>query len=136
MSVESVNSVKDIFTVTITTMARQPRSNAPETETMPVAINMEDLALCKRDRDFTNLLDLKNEYHSSFIKQLRAHEHNDFHTWRELQASADARRACISRFLNIYGMEYWGSEKNREKYLMDDSIERDDVVKYPDNSDE
>lgn len=85
--------------------------------------------MCKRDRDFTNILDLKFEHHSKFIRNLRQHVELS-HTWKEIRGSASAREFCIDRFLDIYGAEYW-SVQNRSKYIMSDSVARGDEVRYP-----
>ncbi|KAL2823159.1 hypothetical protein BDW59DRAFT_149017 [Aspergillus cavernicola] len=94
-----------------------------------MTINIEDLAVCRRDRDFTNLLDIKNTHHSAFIKRLR--DLGEYYTWAELRESDSARSICVDQFLDLFGMEYWGIQKNREKYLMPDSMERGDAVTYP-----
>ncbi|KAL4780458.1 hypothetical protein BJX76DRAFT_360818 [Aspergillus varians] len=90
--------------------------------------------MCKRDRDFTNLLDLKYEHHTTFLKRLKHHV-EFFHTWRELRDSAAARNLCIEQFLDIYGTEYWGVQ-HRAKYIMSDSVARGDDVRYPEDSPE
>ncbi|KAL2853127.1 hypothetical protein BJX68DRAFT_265356 [Aspergillus pseudodeflectus] len=109
----------------------QTRARAPATEVM--AISSEDLVQCRRDRDFTNILDLRNCWHTSFLKRLREHGYRSCFLWKQLQESEDARSECIDSFLDIYGMEYWGDRERRGRYLMPDSIARGDVVKYPEN---
>ncbi|KAL4916988.1 hypothetical protein BDW62DRAFT_218360 [Aspergillus aurantiobrunneus] len=112
-------------------MAKLSQPRTP-TSKSAMAVNRDDLAICKRDRDFTNLLDLKHEHHSTFLKRLRTHV-EFFHTWKELRDSAAARELCISQFLDIYGVEYWGVQ-NRTKYIMSDSLTRGDEVHYPEDS--
>jgi hypothetical protein len=112
-------------------MSRQTRARAPATEV--TAISSEDLAQCRRDRDFTNILDLRNCWHTSFLKRLREHGHTSRFLWKQLQESEDARSECIDSFLDLYGMEYWGDGEKRARYLMPDSIARGDVIKYPEN---
>lgn len=109
-------------------MARKNNFGFPAPKRVP-AINSEDLAMCKRDRDFTNILDLKFEHHNKFIRSLRQHVELS-HTWKEIRVSAPARESCIDRFLDIYGAEYW-SVQNRSKYIMSDSVARGDEVRYP-----
>ncbi|KAL2798226.1 hypothetical protein BJX66DRAFT_334260 [Aspergillus keveii] len=87
-------------------MSRQTRARSPATEV--TAISSEDLAQCRRDRDFTNILDLRNCWHTSFLKRLREHGHTSRFLWKQLQESEDARSECIDSFLDLYGMEYWG----------------------------
>lgn len=109
-------------------MARMNNFGIPAPKRVP-AINSEELAMCKRDRDFTNILDLKFEHHNKFIRNLRQHVELS-HTWKEIRGSASAREFCIDRFLDIYGAEYW-SVQNRSKYIMSDSVARGDEVRYP-----
>ncbi|KAL2808128.1 hypothetical protein BJX63DRAFT_424832 [Aspergillus granulosus] len=112
-------------------MSGWTRPRASSTEILP--ISSEELAHCRRDRDFTNVLDIQNCWHTGFLRKLREHGHNSPFLWEDLQESEHARSQCIDSFLDIYGMEYWGDQEKRVKYLMPDSIARDDVLKYPEN---
>ncbi|RDW70840.1 uncharacterized protein DSM5745_08351 [Aspergillus mulundensis] len=118
-------------------MARLTRASlAMSTDilTREPGLNMEDLSSCRRDRDFTNLLDIKYQYHSAFLKRIREHVET-FHTWRELRESPTTTKICVDQFLDHYGEEYWGIQ-NREKYIMSDSIARGDDVRYPEDAHE
>lgn len=111
-------------------MARQTKPDLAAAQ-QKMGINSGEIAACRRDRDFTNLLDLKHEFHTTFIRKLRAHVET-FYTWRDLRQSAKSRSSCIEQFLDIHGPEYWGG-KNRERYIMSDSVARDDDVRLPED---
>ncbi|KAL4802674.1 hypothetical protein BDV18DRAFT_59478 [Aspergillus unguis] len=96
-----------------------------------VVIGDDEIVACRRDRDFTNLLDLKHQFHAVFIKQLRAHVETDW-AWTDLSRSSFHREKCVDKFLQAHGSEYWGGE-NRMKYIMDDSVARNDDIRYPEN---
>jgi hypothetical protein len=95
-------------------------------------ISTEDLSGCTRERDFTNLLDLKHKHHHTFLKNLRQHV-GYFFNWKELRGSPVVRGRFADSFLSLYGTEYRGS-KNREKYIMPDSVARGDEIRYPDDA--
>ncbi|KAL4931734.1 uncharacterized protein BDV17DRAFT_288793 [Aspergillus undulatus] len=59
---------------------------------------------------------------------------NLFHTWRELRESEASRELCVEQFLDIYGVEHWGTA-NRTKYIMADSLRMGDDVWWPENRD-
>ncbi|KAL4956677.1 hypothetical protein BDW69DRAFT_181349 [Aspergillus filifer] len=120
----------DIHTPTATTPTTTPH---PHGNRSP-AIDLEILSQCKRDRDFTCLLDLKHDYHAPFIKNLKRHV-EFFHTWAEIRSSEGSRELCVDQFLDIYGGEYWGVA-NRGKYIMGDSVVRGDEVRWPDDCSE
>ncbi|KAL4797509.1 hypothetical protein BDV19DRAFT_387313 [Aspergillus venezuelensis] len=112
---------------TPTTAPRPPGSRSP-------AIDLEVLSQCKRDRDYTCLLDLKHNHHAPFIRNLKRHV-EFFHTWVEIRTSEGSRELCVDQFLDIYGGEYWGVA-NRGKYIMGDSVVRRDEVRWPDDCSE
>ncbi|KAL4967914.1 uncharacterized protein BDV14DRAFT_197557 [Aspergillus stella-maris] len=98
------------------------------------AIDLEVLSQCKRDRDYTCLLDLKHDHHAPFIRNLKRHV-EFFHTWAEIRTSEGSRELCVDQFLDIYGGEYWGVA-SRGKYIMGDSVARGDEVRWPDDCSE
>ncbi|KAL4887726.1 hypothetical protein BJY04DRAFT_212751 [Aspergillus karnatakaensis] len=95
-------------------------------------ISAEDLAACRRDRDFTNLLDLQHKHQHTFVRSLREHV-EFFFSWRALRDSAATRVKFAESWLSLHGTEYWGL-KNRDKYIMPDSVARGDEIRYPDDA--
>lgn len=104
---------------------------------MKTALDNGVLALSKRDREFTTFLDLKNEYHSQFISRLRQHVSDVGLSWSALFENEDGCVKCAESFAEKFGMEYWGSEANREKYLLKDPLQSpDSLCVYPERKDE
>ncbi|KAI9372776.1 hypothetical protein BJX61DRAFT_422443 [Aspergillus egyptiacus] len=97
-------------------------------------LKTEALSQCRRYRDFTNFLDLQHKHHNRFLGKLRSF--SELYSWNDLQLSETKRGHCIDHFLETHAMEYWGTEENRSQHLMSDSIERGDVVSYPEHRDE
>ncbi|PLB41434.1 uncharacterized protein BDW47DRAFT_122489 [Aspergillus candidus] len=104
---------------------------------MKIALDNGVLALSKRDREFTTFLDLKNEYHSQFITRLRQHVAHAGSSWSAIFEDEDECVKCAESFAEKFGVEYWGSERNREKYLLKDPLQSPDgLCVYPERKDE
>ncbi|PKY04845.1 hypothetical protein P168DRAFT_326620 [Aspergillus campestris IBT 28561] len=104
---------------------------------MKIALDNGVLALSKRDREFTTFLNLKNEYHSGFITRLRQHVTYAGSSWSAIFEDEDECVKCAESFAEKFGVEYWGSEANREKYLLKDPLQSPDgLCVYPERKDE
>ncbi|GIC94160.1 uncharacterized protein Aud_010655 [Aspergillus udagawae] len=90
---------------------------------MEEALDDGVLRLNMRYRDFTLFLDLKDQYHKEFLSRLTEHTEQFGFVWGTLEQSKQERISCAESFLGRYGMLYWGTELNREKFLMKDSRE-------------
>ncbi|KAJ9350755.1 hypothetical protein DTO027B9_6779 [Paecilomyces variotii] len=85
-----------------------------------------------RMRAFTTFLDIKNEYHSEFLKNLWGYVNkNRCYDWEKLRRDEKVRRVCATTFVDHFGQKYWG-EKSRARYLMEGSLERpENLCVYP-----
>ncbi|GAB1192004.1 hypothetical protein APSETT444_001188 [Aspergillus pseudonomiae] len=89
-----------------------------------------------RDRKFTTFLDLKFDYHTAFINRLREHVQMTKYSWNELQSFESKRRSCAEKFVEKYGMTYWGAE-TRKSYLLPEAFEEpESLCTYPERKDE
>jgi hypothetical protein len=88
---------------------------------MEEALDDGVLRLNMRYRDFTLFLDLKDQYHKEFLTRLTDHTEQLGFEWAMLEQSEEERISCAQSFLGRYGMLYWGTQLNREKFLMEDS---------------
>ncbi|KAF7116769.1 hypothetical protein CNMCM5793_005326 [Aspergillus hiratsukae] len=93
----------------------------PEKNAMEEALDDGVLRLNMRYRDFTLFLDLKDQYHKEFLSRLTEHTEHFGFDWAMLEQSEEERRSCAQSFLDLYGMRYWGTQLNRERFLMEDS---------------
>ncbi|KAB8233619.1 uncharacterized protein BDW43DRAFT_310970 [Aspergillus alliaceus] len=90
-----------------------------------------------RDRKLTTFLDLKFDYHSEFITRLREHVQTSKNDWFQLYLSEADRRSCAEKFVDKYGMTYWGTEESRKKHLLPDALEEPGALcTYPERKDE
>lgn len=104
---------------------------------MKTALDNGVLALSKRDREFTTFLDLKNEYHGQFIRRLRQHVVHAGLSWSAIFEDDGECVKCAESFAEKFGMEYWGSEENRDKYLLKDPLQSpDSLCVYPEKKNE
>lgn len=104
---------------------------------MKTALDNGVLALSKRDREFTTFLDLKNEYHGQFIRRLRQHVVHAGLSWSAILEDDRECFKCAESFAEKFGMEYWGSEENRDNYLLKDPLQSpDSLCVYPEKKDE
>ncbi|GIJ84554.1 hypothetical protein Asppvi_003401 [Aspergillus pseudoviridinutans] len=94
-----------------------------EKNAMEEALDDGVLRLNMRYRDFTLFLDLKDQYHKEFLSRLTEHTEQFGFEWGMLEQSKQERMSCAESFLGRYGMLYWGTELNRERFLMKDSRE-------------
>ncbi|KAJ9301826.1 hypothetical protein DTO271G3_692 [Paecilomyces variotii] len=84
-----------------------------------------------RMRDFTTFLDIKNEYHSEFLKKLWDYVDKNRYSWEKLRTDESERTACATSFVDRFGQRYWG-EKNRTQYLMEHSLKQpENLCVYP-----
>ncbi|GAB1204130.1 hypothetical protein APSETT445_002779 [Aspergillus pseudonomiae] len=89
-----------------------------------------------RDRKFTTFLDLKFDYHTAFINRLREHVQMTKYSWNELQSFESKRRSCAEKFVEKYGMTYWGAE-TRKSYLLPEAFEEpESLCTYPERKDD
>lgn len=71
-----------------------------------------------------------------FIARLREHAQEES-SWARLERDRIERRLCVKGFLEKYGMLYWGSEENRRKYLMAESLaDLGSLCVYPEREEE
>ncbi|KAE8157915.1 hypothetical protein BDV40DRAFT_304675 [Aspergillus tamarii] len=89
-----------------------------------------------RDRKFTTFLDLKFDYHTEFINRLREHAQVTNYSWTELHTFESKRRSCAERFVEKYGMTYWGVETRKMYLLLDAFNEPESLCTYPERKDE
>ncbi|RHZ66365.1 uncharacterized protein CDV56_108836 [Aspergillus thermomutatus] len=92
-----------------------------EKNAMEEALDEGVLRLNMRYRDFTLFLDLKDQYHKEFLSRLTEHTEQFGFDWGMLEQSETERRSCAESFLDLYGTLYWGTKRNRERFLMEDS---------------
>jgi hypothetical protein len=72
-------------------------------------------------RNFMIFLDLKQQFHRTFMTEFWSHAEEHGFTWGVLLYSEGERKRCARSFLSVAGPKYWQSEENRRKYLIDDS---------------
>ncbi|OJJ47869.1 hypothetical protein ASPZODRAFT_165960 [Penicilliopsis zonata CBS 506.65] len=100
------------------------------------ALDEGALTLKSRDRTFTTFLDLKNDHHNEFMTRLREHVQLAYQ-WDDLEKDESERRRCATSFVRQYGNTYWGTEENRRKYLLPDSLkDRKALCTYPERKEE
>lgn len=105
---------------------------------MLATLDSGELKTTNQDRDFTTFLDLKLKYHREFMGRLRALATNgDEYDVDALYNDESEREKCAVEFLQAYGREYWGTDANRKRYLMEERLEdTTGLACLPDREDE
>ncbi|OJJ39743.1 hypothetical protein ASPWEDRAFT_169569 [Aspergillus wentii DTO 134E9] len=118
-----------------------PPSNPPlqGTITNPLKAFLDEgtLNTKKTFRNFTTFLDLKHNYHNEFLSTVWDHVELQGYTWKDLAEHESERKACALGFLRVHGKKYWGTDANRRKYLMADSLlDPEALYMYPERKEE
>lgn len=95
------------------------------------AIEQGVLTTTSTYREFMTFLDLKHDYHSGFKTLLVDYVTEKKHSWEKLFANEVERQICATGFADEFGMQYWGTEENRKKYLLQESLADTDLLTYP-----
>ncbi|KAL1970518.1 hypothetical protein VTN77DRAFT_4162 [Rasamsonia byssochlamydoides] len=124
---------------------RSTRGAAQPDPTTPVAASPEDsgnklrealeegvLTIKKNYQDFGVFLDIKKELRSEFLTSLWNHVLHNQYEWETLASDHLERRECATSFITKVGMKYWGTEENRRRCLMPDSLDSPEYLfTYP-----
>ena len=120
-----------------------PPQNPPPAPTMPDhpmrrLLDNGELTIRKRDREFTLFLDLNAKYHYEFITNLNDHVHDRGYAWPDMLEQENELKSCAREFVKRHGSLYWGSEKNRRKYLLPGSFvdSPEAMAVYPESKEE
>ncbi|KAL2002616.1 hypothetical protein VTN02DRAFT_6378 [Thermoascus thermophilus] len=111
-------------------------ADAAGTMDLKSAIEQGVLTTTSTYREFMTFLDLKHEYHNGFKTLLADHVTEKKHSWERLFASKAERQTCATGFADEFGMRYWGTEENRAKYLLRESLADTDLFTYPERREE
>lgn len=116
---------------------REPSEDSTMVHPMRELLIDGGLTTQSRDRAFTTFFDLKLDYHKEFLKWLRQHVLTYGYRWEELLTSKDERLLCAESFLSTWGESYWGTETNRQTYLLEDALaDPESLCVYPERQDE
>lgn len=106
--------------------------SATEVHPMKRLLDGGELNTRKRYRDFTLFLDLDNKFHNEFLVRLHEHVRDNGYGWEDMLEVEGELYSCARSFVKKYGREYWGSEKNREKYFFPGAFRSPDALAvYP-----
>ncbi|PWY95676.1 hypothetical protein BO94DRAFT_541792 [Aspergillus sclerotioniger CBS 115572] len=90
-----------------------------------------------RDKQFVHFLDLKEAYGREFLARVKEHTESTGFSWADLAKFENERRTCAKMFVDKFGMTYWGTSENRQKYLQEECLaDPDTLCKYPERRDE
>lgn len=89
-----------------------------------------DLNTSSRLDAFRRFFDLQSGCWDPFRNRL-AHHVLSTSSWKEMLKEKDKRGEMAVRFINQHGEEYWGSEENRKKFLMEAHILDGKAFHYP-----
>ena len=105
---------------------------------MLATLDSGELKTANQDRDFTMFLDLKRQYHRELMERLRELAMSgDEYDVDALHNDETEREKCAVEFLQAYGREYWGTEANRRRYLIEDRLkDTKGLACLPDREDE
>lgn len=93
-------------------------------------IESGDLKLSSRLDEYRVFFDPKKDSRDKVRAYLATHV-AEVSTWPALLADESDRRKCAASFLEKYGDEFWGSQRQRRKYLIEANLERMGVCMYP-----
>lgn len=104
---------------------------------MKDTLDAGSLDIKSRDKEFYIFLDLKTRYHKSFLDKLRDHTLQGIYPVDALPFDEEEQRICAMDFLDKYGVAYWGTPENREKYLEVHKLtETSELATYPECKEE
>ncbi|KAJ5179164.1 hypothetical protein N7492_002374 [Penicillium capsulatum] len=107
--------------------AARPKAKNPSGLTS----HLGNLAAKSKLDEFRRFFDLKLDVWREFRDRLHRIVYDSF-SWPQVQV-LDNRHACAEEFLKQWGLEYWGTPENRDKYLMEEHLGSEDFCIYPDH---
>ncbi|OOF90035.1 hypothetical protein ASPCADRAFT_179858 [Aspergillus carbonarius ITEM 5010] len=106
-------------------------------ETMKDLLDRGEVKPSWRDKQFVHFLDLKEAYGREFLARVKEHAESTGFSWADLAKFENERRTCAKMFVDNFGMAYWGTPANRQKYLQEECLDDPDTLcVYPDRRDE
>ncbi|RAL00533.1 uncharacterized protein BO80DRAFT_476056 [Aspergillus ibericus CBS 121593] len=106
-------------------------------ETMKDLLDRGEVKPSWRDKQFVHFLDLKEAYGREFLARVKEHAESTGFSWADLARSENERRTCAKMFVDRFGITYWGTPANRQKYLQEECLaDPDTLCVYPDRREE
>ncbi|PYI03614.1 hypothetical protein BO78DRAFT_431964 [Aspergillus sclerotiicarbonarius CBS 121057] len=106
-------------------------------ETMKDLLDRGEVKPSWRDKQFVHFLDLKEAYGREFLARVKEHAESTGFSWADLAKFENERRTCSKMFVDKFGMTYWGTPANRQKYLQEECLaDPDTLCVYPDRREE
>ncbi|KAJ5601111.1 hypothetical protein N7510_010645 [Penicillium lagena] len=107
-----------------------PTSSAQTPCPLMEFLDREELVATSRLDEFRRFFDLQIQFWDEFRLKLKAWV-SSFSSWVSVLNMESERRKIAETFLEENGPKFWGSDKTRQKYLMQESIESRDLCLWP-----